>query len=153
MELALFGPGTDSGTFDYFTKEIDGEEGAIRTDYSPSEDDNVLVQGISGAEGGLGFFGLSYVTENADLVRAVDVDGGAGCVAASETSVQDGSYTPLGRPLFVYVSNTSYTEKPQVKAFVDFYIENQAEVATLATFIPLTADQAELAASELASIG
>lgn len=153
VELALFGPGTDSGTFDYFTKEINGEEGAIRTDYSPSEDDNVLVQGISGAEGGLGFFGLSYVTENADLVRAVDVDGGAGCVGASEATVQDGSYTPLGRPLFVYVNNASYVEKAQVKKFVDFYMENQAEVATLATFIPLTDEQAAVAAEELASIG
>ena len=153
VELALFGPGTDSGTFDYFTNEINGEEGAIRTDYSPSEDDNVLVQGISGAEGGLGFFGLSYVTENSDLVRAVDVDGGAGCVSASEASVQDGSYTPLGRPLFVYVNNASYMEKAQVKKFVDFYMENQAEVAALATFIPLTDEQAAVAAEELASIG
>jgi phosphate transport system substrate-binding protein len=153
VELALFGPGTDSGTFDYFTDEINGEEGAIRTDYSPSEDDNVLVQGISGAEGGLGFFGLSYVTENADLVRAVDVDGGAGCVGASEATVQDGSYTPLGRPLFVYVKNSSYADKPQVKSFVDFYMENQAEVAALATFIPLTADQAAVAVDRLASLG
>lgn len=153
VELALFGPGTDSGTFDYFTKEINGEEGAIRTDYSPSEDDNVLVQGISGAEGGLGFFGLSYVTENADLVRAVDVDGGEGCVAASEESVQDGSYTPLGRPLFVYVNNASYTDKPQVKSFVDFYIENQAEVAALAIFIGLTDEQVAIATEELASLG
>ncbi len=152
-ELALFGPGTDSGTFDFFTKEINGEEGAIRTDYSPSEDDNVLVQGISGAEGGLGFFGLSYVTENADLVRAVDIDGGEGCVGASEATVQDGSYTPLGRPLFIYVSNTSYVEKAQVKAFVDFYVANQADVAALATFIPLTDEQAAVAAEELASIG
>ncbi len=153
VELALFGPGTDSGTFDYFTKEINGEEGAIRTDYSPSEDDNVLVQGISGAEGGLGFFGLSYVTENADLVRAVDVDGGEGCVAASEESVQDGSYTPLGRPLFVYVNNASYTDKPQVKSFVDFYIENQSEVAALAIFIGLTDEQVAIATEELASLG
>ena len=153
VELALFGPGTDSGTFDYFTKEINGEEGAIRTDYSPSEDDNVLVQGISGAEGGLGFFGLSYVTENADLVRAVDVDGGEGCVAASEESVQDGSYTPLGRPLFVYVNNASYTDKPQVKSFVDFYIANQAEVAALAIFIGLTDEQVAIATEELASLG
>lgn len=153
VELALFGPGTDSGTFDYFTKEINGEEGAIRTDYSPSEDDNVLVQGIAGAEGGLGFFGLSYVTENADLVRAVDVDGGEGCVAASEESVQDGSYTPLGRPLFVYVNNASYTDKPQVKSFVDFYIENQAEVAALAIFIGLTDEQVAVATEELASLG
>lgn len=153
VELALFGPGTDSGTFDYFTKEINGEEGAIRTDYSPSEDDNVLVQGIAGAEGGLGFFGLSYVTENADLVRAVDVDGGEGCVAASEGSVQDGSYTPLGRPLFVYVNNASYSDKPQVKSFVDFYIENQAEVAALAIFIGLTDEQVATATEELASLG
>lgn len=153
VELALFGPGTDSGTFDYFTDEINGEEGAIRTDYSPSEDDNVLVQGISGAEGGFGFFGLSYVTENADLVRAVDVDGGEGCVAASEATVQDGSYTPLGRPLFIYVSNTSYVEKAQVKTFVDFYVANQADIASLATFIPLTDEQAVVAADELASLG
>ena len=153
VELALFGPGTDSGTFDYFTKEVNGEEGAIRTDYSPSEDDNVLVQGISGAEGGLGFFGLSYVTENADLVRAVDVDGGQGCTAASESSVQDGSYTPLGRPLYVYVSNGSYTDKPQVKSFVDFYIENQADIASLAIFIGLTEEQVAIATEELASLG
>ena len=153
VELALFGPGTDSGTFDYFTDEINGEEGAIRTDYSPSEDDNVLVQGISGAEGGLGFFGLSYVTENADLIRAVDVDGGEGCVAASLESVQAGSYTPLGRPLFIYVSNTSYVEKAQVKKFVDFYVANQAEVAALATFIPLTDEQAAVAVGQLASLG
>lgn len=153
VDLALFGPGTDSGTFDYFTKEVNGEEGAIRTDYSPSEDDNVLVQGISGAEGGLGFFGLSYVTENAELVRAVDVDGGAGCVAASEESVQDGTYTPLGRPLFVYVNNASYSEKPQVKSFVDFYIENQAAVAELAIFIGLTEEQVATATEELASLG
>lgn len=153
VDLALFGPGTDSGTFDYFTKEVNGEEGAIRTDYSPSEDDNVLVQGISGAEGGLGFFGLSYVTENAELVRAVDVDGGAGCVAASEESVQDGTYTPLGRPLFVYVNNASYAEKPQVKSFVDFYIENQAAVAELAIFIGLTEEQVATATEELASLG
>jgi len=153
VELALFGPGTDSGTFDYFTDEINGEEGAIRTDYSPSEDDNVLVQGIAGADGGLGFFGLSYVTENADLVRAVDVDGGEGCTAASESTVQDGSYTPLGRPLFVYVNNASYTDKPQVKSFVDFYIANQAEVAALAIFIGLTEDQVATATEELASLG
>ena len=153
VELALFGPGTDSGTFDYFTDEVNGEEGAIRTDYSPSEDDNVLVQGISGAEGGLGFFGLSYVTENADLVRAVDVDGGQGCTAASESTVQDGSYTPLGRPLFVYVNNSSYTDKPQVKSFVDFYIENQADIASLAIFIGLTDEQVAIATEGLASLG
>jgi phosphate transport system substrate-binding protein len=153
VKLALFGPGTDSGTFDYFTEEVNGEGGAIRTDYSPSEDDNVLVQGISGAEGGLGFFGLSYVSENADKIRAVDVDGGKGCVSASEKTVQDGSYTPLGRPLFVYVNNASYTDKPQVKSFVDFYIEKSAEIAKLALFIGLTADQVAVAKTSLESLG
>jgi phosphate transport system substrate-binding protein len=150
VDLALFGPGTDSGTFDYFTKEVNGEEGAIRTDYSPSEDDNVLVQGITGSEGGLGFFGLSYVTENEDLVRAVDVDGGAGCVSASTETVQDGTYTPLGRPLFVYVSNNAFVEKPQVKSFVEFYIQNQKEIAELAIFIALTEAQVGVAEAALA---
>lgn len=113
----------------------------------------MLVQGISGAEGGLGFFGLSYVTENADLIRAVDVDGGEGCVSASLETVQSGAYTPLGRPLFIYVSNTSYLEKAQVKKFVDFYVDSQADIAALATFIPLTDEQAALAADQLAALG
>ncbi len=147
--IVLFGAGTDSGTFDYFTAAINGEEGAIRADYSPSEDDNITVQGVSGALGGIGFFGLSYVEENADVIKAVTVDG----VYPTVETVQDGSYTPLGRPLFIYVANASYLEKPQVKAFVDYYVENAVSIAEAALFVPLTADQITLAADELASLG
>ena len=149
VPLKLFGPGSDSGTFDYFTAAINGEEGAIRADYSPSEDDNITVQGVSGALGGIGFFGLSYVEENADVIKAVTVDG----VYPTVETVQDGSYTPLGRPLFIYVANASYLEKPQVKAFVDYYVENAVSIAEAALFVPLTADQITLAADELASLG
>lgn len=147
--LVLFGAGTDSGTFDYFTAAINGEEGAIRTDYSPSEDDNITVQGVAGAAGGIGFFGLSYAEENADVIKAVSVDG----VLPTNETVQDGTYTPLGRPLFVYVANASYLEKPQVKSFVDWYVENATEVAESALFVPLTEEQVATAADELASLG
>lgn len=149
VPLALFGAGTDSGTFDYFTAAINGEEGAIRADYSPSEDDNITVQGVSGAEGGIGFFGLSYVEENADLIKAVTVDG----VYPTVETVQDGSYTPLGRPLFIYVNNASYTDKPQVKAFVDYFVSEAVTVAEAALFVPLTDEQITLATEELASLG
>lgn len=149
VPLALFGAGTDSGTFDYFTAAVNGEEGAIRADYSPSEDDNITVQGVAGAEGGIGFFGLSYVEENADVIKAVTVDG----VYPTVETVQDGSYTPLGRPLFIYVKNASYTDSPQVKAFVDFFVENAVSIAEAALFVPLTDEQITTAADELASLG
>lgn len=153
LPIALFGAGTDSGTFDYFTDEINGEEGAIRTDYSPSEDDNITVQGVAGDEGAIGFLGLSYVEENPDSMKAVEVDGGAGCVAPSAETVQDGTYSPLGRPLFVYVNNASYSEKPQVKSFIDFFVENEAAIAEAALFIGLTDEQKTTAQEELASLG
>lgn len=153
VPLALFGAGTDSGTFDYFTDAINGEEGAIRTDYSPSEDDNITVQGVTGEEGAMGFFGLSYAEENADAVTVVEVDGGEGCVAPSTETVQDGSYQPLGRELYLYVNNASYADKPQVKAFMDFYVDSSAEVAEAALFVPLTEEQTTTAADELASLG
>ena len=97
----MFGPGTDSGTFDYFTAEINGEEGASRTDYQASED-NVIVQGVSGATGALGYLGFTYYEENADTLKALEIDGGGGCVPPSAETVQDESYTPLGRQLFIY---------------------------------------------------
>lgn len=152
VPLALFGAGTDSGTFDYFTDAINGEEGAIRTDYSPSEDDNITIQGVTGESGGVGFLGLSYVAENADVLRAVAVDGGAGCVDATVETVQDGSYTPLSRPLFVYVANAAYTDNAAVKAFVDYYVANAAAIAEAAIFVPLTDEQIAVAAEELASL-
>lgn len=148
VPLELFGPGTDSGTFDYFTGEINGEEGASRTDYSASEDDNVIVQGVSGSEGALGYFGLSYAEENADAIKLVSVDG----VFPSSETVIDGTYTPLGRPLFIYVNNASYVEKPQVKAFVDFFVANDEEITAAALFIPLSESQRKTAQDELASL-
>ncbi|WP_259461107.1 MULTISPECIES: PstS family phosphate ABC transporter substrate-binding protein [unclassified Microbacterium] len=147
--ITLFGAGTDSGTFDYFTDAINGEEGAIRTDYSPSEDDNITIQGVAGDVGAIGFLGLSYVEENEGVIKAVAVDG----VMPSTETVQDGTYTPLGRPLFVYVNNASYTDKPQVKSFIDFYVENSLDIAERALFVPLTEDQVTTAADELASLG
>lgn len=152
-KIDLFGAGTDSGTFDYFTEAINGEEGAIRTDYTPSEDDNLTVQGVSGAKGALGFFGLSYAEENAEAVKLVAVDSGNGCITPSKQTVQDGTYEPLGRPLFIYVNNKSYTDKPAVKSFVDFYIDNEAKVAEDALFIDLTDEQQQTAKKELASLG
>lgn len=149
VPLVLFGAGTDSGTFDYFTAAINGEEGAIRTDYSPSEDDNITIQGVAGEEGAIGFLGLSYVEENEGVIVAASVDG----VAPSTETVQDGTYTPLGRPLFIYVKHESYTDLPQVKAFVDFYVENAVEIAENALFVPLTDEQITVAQEELASLG
>jgi phosphate transport system substrate-binding protein len=149
--LQLFGPGTDSGTFDYFTGEINGEEGASRTDYQPSEDDNVIVQGVQGSPGALGYFGLSYVQENEGAIKAVEVDGGDGCVAPSVESVLDGTYTPLGRPLFVYPSGTAL-ERPEVLAFLEFYIENEKEIAEQALYVELSDEQQAEAEGKIANL-
>jgi phosphate transport system substrate-binding protein len=140
-DIELYGPGTDSGTFDYFTDEINGEEGASRTDYNASEDDNVIVQGVGGSPNALGYFGYTYYEENAETLKAVEIDSGDGCVAPSAETAADGTYTPLARPLFIYVNNKSYADKPQVAAFVDYYVENVAEIAELAKFIPLNEEQ------------
>ena len=152
-ELVLYGAGTDSGTFDYFTEAINGEEGAVRTDYSPSEDDNVIIQGVQGSTGSMGFFGLSYAEENPDAVSLVAIDSGDGCITPSAETVQDETYAPLGRPLFVYVANASYAEKPQVATFVDYYVENASEIAEAALFIGLTDEQKATAQEQLAAIG
>jgi len=151
--LTLYGAGTDSGTFDYFTGAVNGEEGASRTDYSPSEDDNVTIQGVAGELGAVGYFGLSYLLENEGTIKGLSVDGGSGCVYPSNETVQDGSYTPLGRPLFIYVKNTSYAENPAVTAFVDYFVENSASIAEDALFVPLTDEQVATAQEELASLG
>jgi phosphate transport system substrate-binding protein len=139
--IELYGPGTDSGTFDYFTDVINGEEGASRTDYAASEDDNVIVQGVQGSPNALGYFGYTYYEENQDALKAVEIDSGDGCVAPSSEAAQDGSYAPLARPLFIYVANQAAEEKPQVKAFVDFYAHNVPEIAEAAQFIPLNDEQ------------
>jgi len=142
-KIELFGPGTDSGTFDYFTDEINGEEGASRTDYTPSEDDNVVVQGVSGSKGGLGYFGFTYYEENADKVNAVEIDSGKGCVAPSAATAQDGTYTPLARPLFVYPSVTKLKENPALQEFLTYYVTNDAQIATESKFIPLNDEQSK----------
>jgi phosphate transport system substrate-binding protein len=135
--LELAGPGTDSGTFDYFTDEINGEEGASRADYTASEDDNVIVQAVEGSEGALGYFGYTYYEENQDSLKALEVDGGDGCVAPSIETARDGSYTPLSRPLFIYVKNESLA-KPEVHGFVEYFLTNSIQLAEDALFIPVT---------------
>ena len=150
QKLTLAGPGTDSGTFDFFTGVINGEEDASRTDYQATEDDNVTVQAVSGDKGGLGYFGLSYFEQNQDKLNDVEVDGGSGCVAPTSDTVQDGSYMPLSRPLFVYVKNTSL-QKPEVAAFMKYILDNQAQIAQKALFVPMTDEQAAKAESDYAA--
>ena len=152
-DIKLYGPGTDSGTFDYFTDEINGEEGASRTDYEPSEDDNVIVQGVSGDPNALGYFGFTYFEENAEALRAVQVDNGAGCVSPSADTARDGSYAPLSRPLFIYVDKKAFASNPALKSFIDFYVENDAKIAEAAQYIPLSDEQKKTAQDELASLG
>ena len=150
-KLELFGAGTDSGTFDYFTDAINGEEGASRTDYNATEDDNVTVNGVAGTKGALGYLGLSYVEQNEGKLKAVEIDGGDGCVEASTETVQDGTYTPLGRPLFIYPSASSL-ERPEVKAFLDFYVSESAAIAEQALFVPMTEEQQADAAEKVEAL-
>ena len=135
-EIALYGPDTDSGTFDYFTEEVMGEAQLSRADYTASADDNVLVQGIAGGKYSLGYFGYSYYQENQDKLKLVAVDSGEGCVLPTSESIEDGTYSPLSRPLFIYVSAGSM-ERPEVKAFVEFYLDNAAELAQEVGYIRL----------------
>jgi phosphate transport system substrate-binding protein len=153
-DIQRFGPGTSSGTFDYFTDAINGEEGVQTKDYNNvGEDDNQTVTGVEGSEGGIGYFGFSYFQENAAGLKAAEVKNEKGdCVAPSEETVQDGTYSPLARPLFVYPAATALKE-PATKAFVDFYVENVNEIAPAVGFIPMTDAQlqkAEAAVSGLA---
>jgi phosphate transport system substrate-binding protein len=141
QQVSLFGPGTDSGTFDFFTDEINGEEGLTRKDYQPSEDDNVLVQGVSGDEGGLGYFGFSYYEQNQDKLGLVGIDAGDGCVKPSLETIQDGSYKPLGRPIFMYPAKKSI-QRPEVRAFMDYVAENHQQIAEAAQMVPMNEEQA-----------
>jgi phosphate transport system substrate-binding protein len=140
-ELVAFGPGTDSGTFAYFTETVNGEEGAQRTDYNNvGEDDNQTVTGVAGAPGGIGYFGYSFYEENSDAVRALEIDGGAGCVAPSPETVADGTYRPLARGLYIYPSAEALA-RPEMDAFLQFYLDNIATVAPEVGFIALTDEQ------------
>lgn len=153
QKLELYGPGTDSGTFDYFTEAVNGEEGQSRTDYNNiGEDDNAVITGVSGDEGSSGYVPLSFVTENEGKLKAVQIKNEAGdCVAPTVETVQDGSYNPLGRELFVYPSDKALA-RPEVKAFLEFYIENNDEITERATFIPLTDEQKQEAQQKVASL-
>jgi len=137
--LALYGPGTASGTFDYFTEAVNGKAKASRTDYTPSEDDNVLVQGVSGNQGGMAYFGYAYYEANQDKLRAIPIIAkpGAPAVMPSAESVKDASYQPLARPLFIYVNATAAAFKPEVKAFVNFYLENAPKLVAEVKYVPL----------------
>ncbi len=151
VALELFGAGTDSGTFDYFTAAVNGEEGSSRTDYNATEDDNVTVNGVTGTKGGLGYLGLSYVEQNKGKVKGVEIDGGSGCVSPTTATVQDGTYQPLGRPLFIYV-NAAALERPEVVDFLDFYIANSSAIAEQALFVPLTAEQKAEATAKIEAL-
>ena len=152
-ELALFGPGTDSGTFDYFTESINGEEGATRKDYNNvGEDDNATVKGVEGSPGGMGYAGYSFYQENEGNLKALEVDNGEGCVPPSVETAQDGSYAPLSRPLFMYPSAAAL-KKPEVKAFITYYLENVNSVAESLGFVPLTEEQLEESEAAAEKIG
>ena len=134
--LRLYGPGTDSGTFDYFTEVVNGEAGTSRPDYTASEDDNVLVQGISGDENSLGFFGYAYYIANKDKLKLIPVDGGNGPVVPTPETINNGSYAPLSRAIFIYLSKAG-AAKPQVRSFVEFYLESAPALASEVGYIPL----------------
>jgi phosphate transport system substrate-binding protein len=136
MKIRLYGPGTDSGTFDYFTETINGKSGASRPDYTANEDDNALVQGISGDEGSLGYFGYAYYAANQDKLKLVPIDGGKGPIAPTQTTINNGTYAPLSRPIFIYVRPDALDRK-EVRAFVDFYIDSAAMLASEVGYIPL----------------
>ena len=135
--LRLYGPDTDSGTFDYFTAEINEEEDASRADYTASSDDNVLVQGVSGDQGAMGYFGFAYYTENSEMINVVAVDDGDGCVTPSVSTINDGSYSPLSREMFIYVNNDSLA-RPEVRDFIEFYMNNAAELAEEVGYVGLS---------------
>jgi phosphate transport system substrate-binding protein len=148
--LTLFGPGTDSGTFDFFTDEINGEEGVSREDYQPSEDDNVLVQGVAGEAGGFGYFGHSYYEQNKSKLNLVKIDGGSGCVEPTIETIQNGDYTPLSRPLFMYPSDKAL-KRPEVKAFMDYIMENYQAIADASQIVAMDDSQAQKAKADLGS--
>jgi phosphate transport system substrate-binding protein len=137
--LTLYGPGTDSGTFDYFTEEINGKLDASRADYTSSEDDNTLVQGVVGDENGLGYFGFGYYDLNKTKLKIVGVDSGTGCVTPSKETINSGTYKPLSRPLFIYVKKTSIA-RPAVKAYIDFFLDNVSSLVGSVGFVALHDD-------------
>jgi len=148
--IRLYGPGTDSGTFDYFTEAVNGESGASRPDYTASEDDNVLVQGIAGDENAMGFFGYAYYIENNDKLKVVPIDGGNGPVTPTPTTINNGTYSPLSRPIFIYL-NTASLARQEVKAFVEFYLESAGQLASEVGYIALPEDMYQASRGQVAA--
>jgi phosphate transport system substrate-binding protein len=140
-ELRLYGPGTDSGTFDYFTEVICGEARASRPDYTASENDNALVVGVKGDKGALCYFGLAYYAENKDVLKLLSVKGDGECVFPSEETVRDGTYAPLSRPMFIYINKKSLS-RPEVAEFTKFYLANAARLAKEVGYVAVTDDVA-----------
>lgn len=138
-EIHLYGPGVASGTYDYFTEVIVGESGSSRGDYTASEDDNVLVQGIMGDKNAIGFFGYAYFVENSENLKLIGVDNGKGAVLPSEESIRTGTYAPLARPVYIYVTNTA-AKRAEVSAFITFYLENAATLVPEVGYVPLPAE-------------
>jgi phosphate transport system substrate-binding protein len=149
-KIRLYGPGTDSGTFDYFTGTINGKEQASRPDFTASEDDNVLVQGISGDLYSLGYFGFAYYKENASKLRVVPIDNGTAIVEPTEITINKGTYAPLSRPIFIYIDADSL-DQPQVADFIDFYLDNAGMLATEVGYINLPEAVYEKARARVAS--
>jgi len=151
--IRLYGPGTDSGTFDYFTEAIVGRAGASRPDYTASEDDNVLVQGVEGDPGALGYFGYAYYEANRDRLKLVGVDAGGGCVRPSPETIRTGRYRPLSRPLFLYVRRDALA-RPAVREFVRFYVEHASALVPEAGYVPLAPEEYQAALRSLeAAVG
>lgn len=148
--ITLYGPGTDSGTFDFFTNQINGEEGASRTNYTPSEDDNVIVEGVAGDKGAMGYFGIAYYEANEDTLNAVQVDGGSGCIAPTKDTVHDGTYAPLSRPLFFYVKKEA-AQRPEIQGFVGFALANAITVVDEVGYVAPTEEMIATDQSEFAS--
>lgn len=151
-KLALYGPDTDSGTFDYFTDAVLGEGGNSRSGYTASADDNVLVRGVSGDPDALAYFGFAYYVENRERVRAVAVDDGSGCVDPTRETIESGEYSPLSRPVFVYVRRSSL-QRPEIEAFVRFYLEQAADLVPQVGYVPMAAARYDSLLSELPAPG
>ncbi|MFQ5746967.1 MAG: PstS family phosphate ABC transporter substrate-binding protein [Gemmatimonadota bacterium] len=147
-EIVLYGPDTDSGTFDYFTETIVGEDGASRDDYTASADDNVLVVGVEGDASSLGYFGFAYYEENTDRLASVAVDGGDGCVAPTRETIENGTYSPLSRPLFIYAKAQSLA-RPEVRAFVQFYLQSAPQLVAEVGYVALSGDRYEASLAAL----
>ncbi len=135
-DIALYGPDVDSGTFDYFTEVVNGRSQVCRSDYTASADDNVLVTGIAGDKGSLGYFGFAYYEENREKLKLIPIDGGSGPVSPSKITINDGSYAPLSRPLFIYVS-TAAASRPEIQEFIKFYLDNAPQLASEVGYVGL----------------